>query len=382
MTRQFKYVLGGVALALLGACGGGGGSSGGGFPLPLPVTGSPGVASPPVAVVTKSSSGILGQVLTLDGSASITSNGKSRTFTWTLESQPLNSQAVLADPGSARPSFVLDVVGDYVVRLVVNDGERDSDPVLTTITPVVPAVAGPLLKFAIIETTAALGAQRSATYSACDADRPEKYLADFWPPELSAGTCYGAAGVPSDFYSSARLFLGGVLIDKDGVVGRIAGLTDTAPGVFPVDAPATPVSMSYEASTNIVGLARTPLGRTAGASMAYRIPGYRMVYLPDGMGLPPQRPKASYRIAGAVTPQNAPPGWEAYVETLVQFDVATYTGSTFNSRFTAYSKKFTTDFSEDFEFDLNAVAHSQFTGDQAAYEIAVIHQVAYRRKSN
>ncbi|SCX56436.1 hypothetical protein [Variovorax sp. EL159] len=390
MKRQVKHVLAGSAvLVLLSACGGGGGgSSGGGFPFPVPApsTGGPSsdptVASSPVAVVKASSSGTLGQVFTVDGSASTTASGKTRTYRWELRSRPATSGAALVDSGSAKPFFLMDVAGDYIVRLTVNDGERDSAPVDTTITSVVPVIPGPILKFAIIETTAALGVQRSGTYAACDGYRPEQYLSDFWSPGVNARTCNAVTGLPSDFNTQGR-GSGSAQIAGTWVTPRAVGAyTNMAPGVLPSDTPATPVSMSYEATTNIAGLAPTPIGKTAGFSMAYSVPGYSMVYVPDVAGPPPLRPKASYRIVGSVTPQNAPPGWEAYVETLVQIDVTAYTGLNFNSRFTVYSKKFSADFSENVEFDLNAVAYSQFAGNQATYEIAVSHQVAYRRKAN
>ncbi|SFQ51541.1 hypothetical protein SAMN05216567_11821 [Variovorax sp. OK605] len=93
-------------------------------------------------------------------------------------------------------------------------------------------------------------------------------------------------------------------------------------------------------------------------------------------------PKASYRIVGSVAPQNAPQGWEAVVETTVKIDVSGYNSGTSSSNFNVYSKKFTADFSDTVEIELNAGAYPSFTGNQALYDIAVSHQVAYRRKAN
>ncbi len=68
----------------------------------------------------------------LDGSGSFDVDGDTLTFNWSFSVNP--STATLSDPGSINPTFVPDVEGLYVVQLIVNDGNVDSDPDTATIT--------------------------------------------------------------------------------------------------------------------------------------------------------------------------------------------------------------------------------------------------------
>ena len=68
-----------------------------------------------------------GDTVQLDGSGSFDANGDALTFSWSFASRPAGSLATLDDPTSVMPSFVMDLDGTYVVHLVVDDGELDSD---------------------------------------------------------------------------------------------------------------------------------------------------------------------------------------------------------------------------------------------------------------
>ncbi len=84
-------------------------------------------AGPDRAVLT-------GSTVDLDGTASSDPDGDALTFLWSFEDRPAGSAAMLSSTSTPLPSFVADVDGAYVVRLVVNDGAQDSAPDALTVT--------------------------------------------------------------------------------------------------------------------------------------------------------------------------------------------------------------------------------------------------------
>ncbi len=72
-----------------------------------------------------------GTLVHLDGSASDDPDSDPLTYAWTLTSKPASSAAALDLPGSAAPSFVADINGEYVLQLVVTDpfGASSADSV-------------------------------------------------------------------------------------------------------------------------------------------------------------------------------------------------------------------------------------------------------------
>jgi hypothetical protein len=90
-----------------------------------------------------------GTTINLDGSSSVAPSlpdGATIRYKWTLQPAP-TSAATLSSQTSATTSFTTDVVGTYIVQLVVNDTYGDSPPVQLTITATKPTLpvanAGP-----------------------------------------------------------------------------------------------------------------------------------------------------------------------------------------------------------------------------------------------
>ncbi len=99
---------------------------------------------PPNAVAGPAQHLILGATASLDGTASTDPDNSPNplTFTWRFVFLPEGSHlsnANLANAQSAKPSFIPDIVGDYVVRLEVSDGQNTAaDNVLLTVTALPP----------------------------------------------------------------------------------------------------------------------------------------------------------------------------------------------------------------------------------------------------
>jgi hypothetical protein len=91
--------------------------------------GAAGVNLAPVAVAGPRQRNVaVGQTVQLDGSKSYDPNGTPLTYKWSFKSRPKKSTAALQGNTSALPTFVPDVRGNYVVQLVVSDGQLTSVP--------------------------------------------------------------------------------------------------------------------------------------------------------------------------------------------------------------------------------------------------------------
>ncbi len=82
-----------------------------------------------------------------DGTKSSDPEGAPLGYRWTIASRPPSSTAALAEAETAFPSLVPDRAGTYELRLIVNDGGRDSAPDVVRVEVVesgrfVPAFAG------------------------------------------------------------------------------------------------------------------------------------------------------------------------------------------------------------------------------------------------
>ncbi len=89
---------------------------------------------PPVANPGQDQNAITGQVVTLNGSESYDPEGSLITFLWTFVELPEGSRvsdSSLTDATSAKPQFIPDVDGAYVIKLIVSDGERQGEDEVT-----------------------------------------------------------------------------------------------------------------------------------------------------------------------------------------------------------------------------------------------------------
>jgi hypothetical protein len=77
---------------------------------------------------------LVGDTVSLDGTGSTDANEDPLTYSWNFVSKPEESTATLSDTTDPKPSFVADVPGTFVISLVVNDGDADSDPDNASVT--------------------------------------------------------------------------------------------------------------------------------------------------------------------------------------------------------------------------------------------------------
>jgi hypothetical protein len=88
----------------------------------------------PVAVIEGALLVYVDHEVYLDGSGSYDPGGTPIDYQWKLIYSPRGSVAVMTDETESEASFTCDKVGVYQVRLIVNNGFRNSKPVYATIT--------------------------------------------------------------------------------------------------------------------------------------------------------------------------------------------------------------------------------------------------------
>lgn len=130
MIRTLRLFTASFALTILASCGGGGGGENS---LPPPSSSGGTQNSVPTANAGPDQSSEVGLLITLDGTGSSDPDGDTITYAWEFESKPSDSQVSLSDGSAQNPTFTADVIGDYVVNLVVSDGTASSDPDTVTV---------------------------------------------------------------------------------------------------------------------------------------------------------------------------------------------------------------------------------------------------------
>jgi hypothetical protein len=177
----------------------------GDYLIQLVVTDSLGLASEPeiVVVSTHNSAPVAdagadqhfdneGIEIQLDGSQSFDPDGDPITYAWAVTSRPPFSAATLSNPNDAQPTFVADMLGTYIIELVVTDDLGASsapDEVVVTSGNVKPVADAGGNQVAIVGQTAFLDGSGSydanldpLTYSWDMVSKPKGSLADLSDP--------------------------------------------------------------------------------------------------------------------------------------------------------------------------------------------------------
>jgi PKD repeat protein len=90
--------------------------------------------SKPVADAGADQTGQTGTPVSLNGNGSNDVDNNPLTYFWSFTSKPEGSTATLSNDSLINPTFTPDLAGTYVVQLIVNDGQLDSDPDTVSIT--------------------------------------------------------------------------------------------------------------------------------------------------------------------------------------------------------------------------------------------------------
>jgi hypothetical protein len=122
---------------------------------------------PPVANAGSDQTAHPGTVVTLDGGGSSDpDSGYPLTYYWEISSKPTGSSATLNDPTIVSPQFTLDLLGDYIITLVVTDsfGASSAPDDVSISTSNTPPVAEAGLDQAIIVVPSPVELDGSASY--------------------------------------------------------------------------------------------------------------------------------------------------------------------------------------------------------------------------
>ncbi len=94
------------------------------------------VNAPPLADAGPDQTAFVTDTAHLDGSASGDVDGDPLAFAWTLVDRPVDSVTELDGADTPSPSLFVDLPGEYLAELVVNDGQYDSEPSLVLVSTV------------------------------------------------------------------------------------------------------------------------------------------------------------------------------------------------------------------------------------------------------
>ncbi len=90
-------------------------------------------ASSPIADGGGNQNVAIGSLVQLNANFSSDPNGNSLTYNWQMIMLPVGSSAVLSSTTAVLPTITVDLEGEYLIELTVNNGFTDSEPLVTTV---------------------------------------------------------------------------------------------------------------------------------------------------------------------------------------------------------------------------------------------------------
>lgn len=89
---------------------------------------------PPVARISLQERSVFGQEISADGSQSFDPDGDDISYRWSLIQKPNFSSLELINISKNSISFTPDIIGDYEIELIVDDGGAFSEPITSMVT--------------------------------------------------------------------------------------------------------------------------------------------------------------------------------------------------------------------------------------------------------
>jgi len=199
----------------------------------------------PVANAGPNQTARVGTTVTLNGTGSSNPAGVgSLTYFWEFVSKPNGSNAVISNPISAQPTFVVDAPGDYVVNLTVQNGVG-SDKATTKVS----TINSPPVASAGADQTVAIGAFVTLNGSG-SSDVDGDPITYFW-------TMVSQPSGSSAFIANFRSVTATFTADKPGVyVVQLVvndGKVDSAPATVRITTANTP-PVANAGPTQVVGI--------------------------------------------------------------------------------------------------------------------------------
>lgn len=180
----------------------------------------------PVANAGADQSAERGDTVQLSGAGSSDADGDSLTYSWSFTSTPSGSSASLNNANSISPSFTADVVGDFVLSLVVNDGTVDSsaDSVTISVSEPAPTNTAPVANAGSDQEVQQGATVQLSASGSTDSDGDS--LTYSWSftsrPDSSSATLNSSTSVSPTFVADQAGTYGLSLVVNDGTVDSSA----------------------------------------------------------------------------------------------------------------------------------------------------------------
>ena len=184
--------------------------------------------SAPVANAGLSQTVTVGAQVAMDGTASTDADKDMLMYKWSLISKPAGSAAALTAANSPVPKFTADLVGTYVLSLVVSDGKADSEAsgvtVVATLANVAPVASAGANQYGVVDAAKDITLDGTASY-----DFNKDFLTYKWTliskPDTSAAVLVNSTSAKSTFKADKVGSYVASLVVNDGKTDSIVSTT-------------------------------------------------------------------------------------------------------------------------------------------------------------